>query len=125
MHIFILGMGHVGKALSTELRSAGHRVTGSTTTDSKVTELQKLAHMLIDFPNMRVEIQGHTDSKGDDAYNQKLSMKRANVVRDAMVQRGVQANLLSVNHRGEDALLVETADGVREPANRRTEITFQ
>ncbi len=47
MHIFILGMGHVGKALSTELRSAGHRVTGSTTTDSKVTELQKLADTVV------------------------------------------------------------------------------
>ncbi len=72
-----------------------------------------------------IDLVGHTDTSGSQAYNQKLSMKRANVVRDAMVQRGVAANLLSVNHRGENELMVETPDGVREPANRRTEITFQ
>ncbi len=72
-----------------------------------------------------IELVGNTDTSGSRAYNQKLSMKRANVVRDALVQRGVDASLLSVNHRGEESLLVDTADGVREPANRRTEITFQ
>lgn len=72
-----------------------------------------------------INLVGHTDTSGSRDYNQKLSMKRANVVRDAMVARGVDASLLSVNHRGEDELLVDTADGVREPANRRTEITFQ
>lgn len=72
-----------------------------------------------------INLVGHTDTSGSRDYNQKLSMKRANVVRDAMVQRGVASNLLSVNHRGEEELMVETADGVREPANRRTEITFQ
>lgn len=72
-----------------------------------------------------INLVGNTDTSGSRAYNQKLSMQRANVVRDAMVQRGVDASLLSVNHRGEEDLLVDTADGVREPANRRTEITFQ
>ena len=47
MHIFILGMGHVGKALAANLRSAGHRVTGSTTTDSKVTELEQHADKVV------------------------------------------------------------------------------
>lgn len=72
-----------------------------------------------------IDLVGHTDTSGSRDYNQKLSMKRANVVRDAMAQRGVDTSLLSVNHRGESELMVETADGVREPANRRTEITFQ
>ncbi|HPD83278.1 MAG TPA: OmpA family protein [Alphaproteobacteria bacterium] len=72
-----------------------------------------------------IDLVGHTDTSGSRDYNEKLSMKRANVVRDAMVKRGVDANLLTVNHRGEDELLVQTPDDVREPANRRTEITFQ
>ena len=72
-----------------------------------------------------INLVGHTDTSGSRAYNQKLSMRRANVVRDALVARGVDPSLLAVNHRGEDELLVDTADGVREPANRRTEITFQ
>lgn len=72
-----------------------------------------------------INLVGHTDTSGSRAYNQKLSMKRANAVRDALIQRGVDAGTLVVNHRGEEELLVDTADGVREPANRRTEITFQ
>lgn len=74
---------------------------------------------------IQIDLVGHTDTSGSRDYNQRLSMRRANVVRDAMVARGVDASLLSVNHRGEDELMVDTPDGVREPANRRTEITFQ
>ena len=47
MHIFILGMGHVGKALAARLRADGHRVTGSTTTQSKVSELQQHANRVV------------------------------------------------------------------------------
>jgi nucleoside-diphosphate-sugar epimerase len=47
MDIFILGMGHVGKALAARLRAAGHRVTGSTTTPEKVAELQRHADRVV------------------------------------------------------------------------------
>ena len=47
MHVFILGMGHVGKALAQRLRSEGHRVTGSTTTPGKVEELSQYADEVV------------------------------------------------------------------------------
>lgn len=47
MDIFILGMGHVGKALAARLRVAGHRVTGSTTTPGKVSELEQHADRVV------------------------------------------------------------------------------
>ena len=47
MHIFILGMGHVGKALAARLRAEGHRVTGSTTTPDKVSELEQHADRVV------------------------------------------------------------------------------
>ncbi|MEM6811752.1 MAG: OmpA family protein [Pseudomonadota bacterium] len=72
-----------------------------------------------------INIVGHTDTSGSQDYNETLSMRRANVVKDAMVERGVDVNMVNVNHRGENELLVDTPDGVREPANRRSEITFQ
>ncbi len=71
-----------------------------------------------------VNVIGHADTSGSKKYNQRLSMKRANAVREALVARGVNANLLMVDSRGEDELMVPTADEVREPANRRAEITF-
>jgi OOP family OmpA-OmpF porin len=52
-------------------------------------------------------------------------MRRANAVRDALVKRGIDASLIKTESRGEDKLMVKTPDGVREPANRRAEITFQ
>ncbi len=73
----------------------------------------------------RINLTGFTDTSGSRDYNQKLSMKRGNIVRDALAQRGVDANIISVDYRGESELLVQTADDVREPANRRTQITFE
>jgi OOP family OmpA-OmpF porin len=72
-----------------------------------------------------VSIIGHTDSSGTKTYNNRLAMKRANAVRDALISRGVDGSVLRVESRGEDDLLVATPDGVREPANRRAQITFQ
>ncbi len=72
-----------------------------------------------------VHVVGHTDASGPNSYNNKLAMKRANTVRDELVKRGVEAALVKVEGRGEDQLLVQTPDGVREPANRRAQITFE
>ncbi len=72
-----------------------------------------------------VRIVGHTDSAGPRSYNERLAMRRANAVRDALTARGVDASVLRVEGRGQDEQLVETADNVREPANRRAQITFE
>lgn len=70
-------------------------------------------------------IVGHTDSSGSEQYNNKLSMKRATAVRDGLVARGVPESLVRVEARGESDLLVKTPDNVREPANRRAQITLE
>ncbi len=72
-----------------------------------------------------VNVLGHTDRAGSRTYNNRLALKRANSVREALIKRGVNAGLIKVDGRGEDQNLVATDDNVREPANRRAEITFQ
>ncbi len=72
-----------------------------------------------------VNVVGHADTSGSRDYNRKLAMRRANAIKDALAQRGVNPSMIRVDSRGEEQLLVETADGVREPANRRGEITFE
>lgn len=72
-----------------------------------------------------VNVLGHTDRAGSRTYNNRLALKRANAVRDALINRGVAASLIKVDGRGEDQNLVATDDNVREPANRRAEITFE
>jgi OOP family OmpA-OmpF porin len=72
-----------------------------------------------------IVIVGHTDTSGPNKYNKALSLKRGNAVRDGLVARGVDAKVLRVDGRGEDDLLVKTPDNVREPANRRAQITLE
>lgn len=73
----------------------------------------------------QINVIGHADTSGDAKYNEKLAFRRANAVRDALVKAGVSAELLVVNSKGENELLVPTPDNVREPANRRVNISFQ
>lgn len=67
-------------------------------------------------------VTGHADRAGPAEYNLGLSLRRANAVRDALVGGGVRADGIGVAGRGEAENAVPTADGVREPANRRVEI---
>ncbi len=73
----------------------------------------------------RITATGHTDRSGPDSYNMALSLRRANAVKDALVRDGVPATSISVIGKGETQPLVQTADGVREPQNRRVEIVIQ
>ncbi|TWT10118.1 OmpA family protein [Reyranella sp. CPCC 100927] len=73
----------------------------------------------------RVGVTGHADRAGGDAYNMALSLRRANAVKDALVREGIPATGITVVGRGESQPLVPTADGVREPQNRRVEIVLQ
>ena len=70
-------------------------------------------------------IVGHTDTSGSAEYNQKLSVKRANVVVEALVQMGARRAALHASGVGETDLAVETGDNVKEPRNRRAVITMQ
>ena len=69
-----------------------------------------------------VLITGHTDTVGSNSYNQRLSMRRSNTVRAEMVRQGVPNGSITSTGRGETELLVQTADGVKEPQNRRATI---
>ena len=73
----------------------------------------------------RIDIIGHTDRFGSPADNLKLSLRRAEAVRDALIARGVPKTLLVVRGVGEDDPLIPTADGVAEPQNNRVAIIPQ
>jgi outer membrane protein OmpA-like peptidoglycan-associated protein len=65
---------------------------------------------------------GHADRAGDEEQNLVLSRRRAAVVRDYLIARGVPAGIIRVEARGEVEPAVPTADGVSEIRNRRVEI---
>jgi outer membrane protein OmpA-like peptidoglycan-associated protein len=71
-----------------------------------------------------IQVTGYTDRSGSPGYNQRLSERRANNVANALSQFGVPRQAMVVSGRGENDNRVPTADGVREPQNRRVEIVF-
>jgi outer membrane protein OmpA-like peptidoglycan-associated protein len=73
----------------------------------------------------RVTVSGYTDTEGNPAYNQALSVRRANAVRDALVRSGVPAQSIAVVGEGEMAQLVPTGDQVKYPSNRRVAIVVR
>lgn len=71
---------------------------------------------------VQIQVTGYTDRSGSPGYNQRLSERRANNVAKALAGMGVPRTQMAVSGRGENDNRVPTADGVREPQNRRVEI---
>ena len=73
----------------------------------------------------RIEVAGHADRSGTPQYNQRLSQRRAEAVAAELSRRGIARSQMSIQAFGESRPLVPTADGVREPQNRRVEIVLR
>jgi outer membrane protein OmpA-like peptidoglycan-associated protein len=71
-----------------------------------------------------LSVVGHTDTVASVEYNQSLSERRANSVASALAERGVPSGAMTLAGRSENELAVQTGDNVREPLNRRVEITL-
>lgn len=82
--------------------------------------LDELASVVQDFIDPIVAVVGHTDTSGSSAYNDALADRRADAVKHALADSGVDSSAAGL---GENSPAVDTGDGVREPLNRRVEIT--
>lgn len=89
-------------------------------------ELNRLIKLMTDVPSLRIELGGHTDSRGSDTYNQQLSEKRAKAVVDYLTANGIDAKRLEWAGYGETQLVNGCSNGVQcsdvqHQENRRTE----
>ena len=73
----------------------------------------------------RIEVQGNADKSGTPAYNQRLSLRRAQTVATELVRQGVARTAIDIQAFGDTRPLVPTAAGVREPQNRRVAIILR
>jgi outer membrane protein OmpA-like peptidoglycan-associated protein/Tol biopolymer transport system component len=106
-------------------------LTKATLRQESYVELEKLLDFLTKNPSMKIEISGHTDTRGDDKENMKLSADRAKAVYDYLVNKGISADRLSHKGYGESKPMISDAEisklateKEREAAhqsNRRTE----
>ena len=85
--------------------------------------LDNVAQTLIANQGVAVRIAGHTDSDGSASYNQGLSERRANAVRDYLVNKGVPMNTLSTVGYGEEQPVVPNTSASNKAQNRRIEFT--
>jgi len=95
-------------------------------TEAYVGEVEKTAKFLKHYGNVKAEIAGHTDSTGSDAYNQKLSQRRADAVRDMLINRyGIDASRLTAVGYGESKPIASNATADGRAQNRRVVAVMQ
>lgn len=87
-------------------------------------ELDRLARILIENSDLSVEIMGHTDDRGSDAYNQRLSQKRANAVVKYLIMSGFDTNKITATGYGEAKPAVPNDTPEGRQLNRRVEFRF-
>lgn len=85
-------------------------------------KLAKVSGILLAYPDLKLQVEGYTDSIGSDSYNDKLSNERADSVRDFLVAQGVQSNDISAQGYGKSDPIAsnETAEGRQQ--NRRVQL---
>lgn len=87
--------------------------------------LEQLRGALTNYPAPEISVIGHTDRVGSLEDNDRLSLQRAQTVRDLLVQAGVDASTITIAGRGEREPAVPTADEVPMAQNRRVEINLR
>jgi VWFA-related protein len=86
--------------------------------------IQEIASVMKAYPNILMEIRGHTDDRGSDDYNQRLSEQRARAVADALEDMGVKSARLTVKGFGESRPLAPNDSEENRTKNRRTEFVI-
>ena len=85
-------------------------------------DLAKLSGIVLNYPSLRLTIEGHSDNSGKAEVNQTLSEQRANAVRDYLVTQGLQAGSLSAQGLGTNNPVADNSTAEGRQKNRRVEI---
>jgi outer membrane protein OmpA-like peptidoglycan-associated protein/tetratricopeptide (TPR) repeat protein len=84
--------------------------------------IEELAAFMRQSPELEIDLHGHTDDEGSEAYNQQLSIDRAEAVKQALILRGIDAGRLSCTGFGRSMPIALGSDSLSRARNRRTEI---
>lgn len=101
------------------------RSAESTLLSSAQVKLDQVAKALLAVRARNLIVEGHTDSQGSELYNQGLSQRRADAVRDYLVQRGYPADRIQARGKGEGSPIADNASPEGRANNRRVEIVIE
>ncbi|MCF6240842.1 MAG: OmpA family protein, partial [Bacteroidales bacterium] len=90
--------------------------------ESSYTELDRVVKLMTDNPGIKIEISAHTDNVGSDAYNLRLSKRRAQSVVQYLLDAGIDQNRLISKGYGESKPLVPNDSDEHKAMNRRVEL---
>ena len=113
---------HINEILA-EKKIAFERKSSIITEDSK-SSIIKIADILKEYKNLKVEIAGHTDSRGENALNKKISQDRANSVKELLVSLGVNSDRLKAVGYGEDFPIAKDDENGLSEINRRVDFNI-
>jgi outer membrane protein OmpA-like peptidoglycan-associated protein len=85
-------------------------------------KLARVSGIVLSHPGLRIEVEGHTDSVGSDAYNQKLSEQRADSVREYLISQGLKPDILTSRGFGETLPVASNDTAAGRQQNRRVEL---
>jgi outer membrane protein OmpA-like peptidoglycan-associated protein len=88
-------------------------------------EVDRIAQIMVKYPQTHIIVEGHTDSVGAERYNQQLSERRANAVKNLLVQRGVDPYRVTTIGYGESRPVATNAEEAGRQLNRRVEIRIK
>lgn len=101
------------------------RSAESTLLSSAQVKLDQVANALLDVRARNIIVEGHTDSQGSESYNQDLSQRRADTVRDYLVQKGYPSERIQARGMGEGRPIADNASPEGRANNRRVEIVIE
>ncbi|MDD2895084.1 MAG: OmpA family protein [Aliarcobacter sp.] len=96
----------------------------STVTEDSKSSIVKIANILNEYKNLKVEIAGHTDSRGENALNKKISQDRANSVKEVLISLGVNADRLKAVGYGEEFPIAKDDENGLSEINRRVDFNI-
>ncbi|MEM6639016.1 MAG: OmpA family protein [Pseudomonadota bacterium] len=102
-----------------ELRGVTFKTNSATLTSASTGVLDQAAATLLRNAGVRVEVQGHTDRTGADSYNLALSQRRAETVRDYLIDKGVSPSTLTAKGYGESQPVADNSTAEGRASNRR------
>lgn len=113
---------HINEILA-DKKIAFERRSSTVTEDSKISII-KIADILKEYKNIKLEIAGHTDSRGDNALNKKISQDRANSVKEVLISLGINADRLKAVGYGEDFPIAKDDENGLSEINRRVDFNI-
>lgn len=103
--------------------SAAFELSGSNLSDAGQAEVKRFADKLEGHDVQKITVEGYTDNTGPVSFNQALSEKRANAVKDEMIKNGIDANIITVIGHGVNDPVADNSTREGRAANRRVKVT--